>query len=729
MLSTDVDQTKARVQASMAAATAVTQNAQATVTVVPILTDPPDWFVPIQNDLLKSQDHSNDWLNRICPAVNGGIPAQLVTFNHAFQSSSSPILDVLNAAGAGASLTADQRGTVDTALAALSGAVAAQEQSVLSLLATIKSYFVTLAGDQDALQADLGIVTQQFADSHVWIQEMSAAMGETFLESNVLGPCMAIVQIDEHVQLQLGGIGTDPTLNALVLAKAILQNQAANDGTTLQAVQAVLDSWTTLKVKFEAVIADLKDAASDDRYLAVLTQLDLATARTQWQQLADFANGLTNPDAADDVVAAPSTAFTTTMNRRTSMPLQLATNVKVQQDKLAGYLNAKANVAAYVGALQSTDISGVNFDALPADIKPPNDPAALLQVVNAHLATAKQHGLTWSSSIQPGLTSIPQAIINYNATFQEAVKMLLSLVQDLLTDPDTDPDKGKKRDLVIQLFGALLQKIAEQQKNVTSEFALVRQFNADVTTDHGNFTSGNNQFAIIRQFESDERDNLRDAIKDLNDTIDTLNKQITGESIGVAGGGVLIGVGVIAIATTGESGVGAVVGAVCIVVGLLAGGLSAGFLVGAINARSAAEKQKSFDQMEVDELTIQMQALDTTESVLSKLVTQSEEAIASVQVILDVWASLQAKIQAVIADLNDSEQAIGNILSVLDLQTAQDQWAQLDTFATQMQEFEKVVFGPAPIALQLDPVSVKIKPTSASASAFTSAPPSAVAAL
>jgi hypothetical protein len=138
MLNIDVEQTKGRLKNSMAAATAVTQNAQATVTVVPILPDPPDWYVPVQNDLLTSQDHANDWLNTICPAVNGGLPAQLIAFNGAFQSSSGSILDVINASGAG-SLTAEQRATVDESIAALRAAVATQEQSVISLVASIRS--------------------------------------------------------------------------------------------------------------------------------------------------------------------------------------------------------------------------------------------------------------------------------------------------------------------------------------------------------------------------------------------------------------------------------------------------------------------------------------------------------------------------------------------------------------------------------------------------------------
>jgi hypothetical protein len=120
------------------------------------------------------------------------------------------------------------------------------------------------------------------------------------------------------------------------------------------------------------------------------------------------------------------------------MTLKLATDVTDQQNKLAGYLNAKANVAKYVAALQNTDISGVNFTALPGDLqkKLPADPVVLLQQVNANLAIAKQHGQFWSNEIQPDLTKIPQAIINYNSQFQAELAIMLPLVNDLLAVDD-----------------------------------------------------------------------------------------------------------------------------------------------------------------------------------------------------------------------------------------------------------------------------------------------------
>jgi len=385
------------------------------------------------------------------------------------------------------------------------------------------------------------------------------------------------------------------------------------------------------------------------------------------------------------------------------MTVQLAIDVTDQQNKLAGYINAKANVARYVAALQSTDISGVNFKTLPPDIqkKLPEDPAVLLQQVNANLTIAKQHGQTWSNDIQPGLTAIPQAIINYNTQFQVEMGLILPLVQALLIGPDP-----AKRAELVDLFNGLIQKIEDQNKALSGEIALLKTFNTNVTSDHGNFSSANNSFAAIQQFEQANITALNTAIQGLNSAISALNKAITAEWVALGVSAALIAGGAIGLANA-ETGVGLVIGAVCMVVGMIGLGVAAGELVSSIEKEQDAEQKKAFDQLEVTELTVQVQALNTTETALSALVTQSALAMQSVQVILDTWATLQGKLQAVVTDLSNSELAIGDIMSLVDLNTAQTQWGQLETFAGQMQDFEQAVLANPPVALPLKSMAVQ----------------------
>ena len=391
-------------------------------------------------------------------------------------------------------------------------------------------------------------------------------------------------------------------------------------------------------------------------------------------------------------------------------PVQLATNVQDQESKLAAYVNAKAQVAGYVAALQNTDLSGVSFTDLPPDLKLPGDPKTLLATVKTNLATAKQHGQNWSNNIQPNLTNIPQAIINYGTTFQST----MTLMTPLLTDLFANPNDTQSRKEVMALFQGLLTAIGDQQTALAAEMTLLQQFNTDVTTDHGNFSSGNNQFAAIVAVEEADLKTLNDSIMSLNSLISTLNKAITIEEIALGVSSALVVGGAIGLANA-ETGVGLIAGGASIVVGLVGIGVSAHFLVESIMARQAAQQQENFDKQEVDALTVQIQALNTAEMALGSLVTQSVAAMAAVQVILDTWATLGAKITAVVNDLNNSETNIGSIVSLVDLNTANTQWGQLQTFADQMQGFESTLYAAPTQTITLPPMNVKVKPVPTSA--------------
>jgi hypothetical protein len=381
----------------------------------------------------------------------------------------------------------------------------------------------------------------------------------------------------------------------------------------------------------------------------------------------------------------------------------LAPDANDHKAKLAGYINAKCNVAAYVHALQNIDLSGINFKTLPKDLqkKLPEDPAVLLGQVQKNLGIAKSHGLDWSNNIQPDLTKIPLAIIDYGTLFIEAIKE----IRPLVNDPDIDNDPAKRK-MLVDLFNALLQSINDQQTSVANEIDKLKLFNKNVTDDHGNFSSANKQFQIIDQFEEENIKELQAAIAGLDSVISTLNKKITVEAVAVGASVALMAGGALGLAFA-ATGVGAVVGGLSLAIGMIGLGVSLGFLISDIEKKQRAQQEESFDKLEVTELSIQVQALHSTEDSVGKLVTMSAQAVSSVQVILDTWATLNAKIQSVLTDLNDAEKHVKDVVSLLDLDTATDLWQQLATFAGQMQEFESKSFGQAPATLKLKPMVVK----------------------
>ncbi|HQU84540.1 MAG TPA: HBL/NHE enterotoxin family protein [Pyrinomonadaceae bacterium] len=288
-LQIDVNQTKAALQANLNTAQNVTNYAQATVTAVPRVSDPPDWFAPIQTDLETSQSHAVTWLKTICPDVTKNIPQSVVDFNDSFQSISSQILSVQqDIENAGGMPTDEQKQNVDTFFGNLVSKLSDQEKSVTAVQTEIKNYYANVESDQDKIGSNLGTVSARFSDSQTWIQQLTTIISENFLDTNILGPCQTIVEVNFDISLKISGVNADPTIITLILAKAVLQNQFSNQSVSEQAIQSILDTWTTFLQKVQAVIADLQDAQTDE-YLTVLSQCDLQTAQTQWQQLSDFA--------------------------------------------------------------------------------------------------------------------------------------------------------------------------------------------------------------------------------------------------------------------------------------------------------------------------------------------------------------------------------------------------------------------------------------------------------
>ncbi|WP_027179763.1 HBL/NHE enterotoxin family protein [Maridesulfovibrio bastinii] len=370
--------------------------------------------------------------------------------------------------------------------------------------------------------------------------------------------------------------------------------------------------------------------------------------------------------------------------RKEDGTVNLDLDIDNSQDDLAEYQNAKTVVTSYVQALNNTDISGVAFQHLPEKLQKelPADPKDILATLRTELDAAKEHGMNWSNNIAPDLTAIPQGLINYGTTFQTLYETMRPILVYLIDNPEA-PDYKKKKDDVIKYFKGLLETLEDQKSAIDAEREDIEQFNTDINVDSSNFSSRNQDFEVIRQFEEDNIKILNDEIKALNSIIDSLNTEITATAIsaGASVGVCAAGIGLIATGGT----VKPIVGAVVLVVGMVGVGLSVGFLISAINEKTEEQSKLSKDKLEVSLLTQQCVALTSVETALSTLVDKSKAAVKSVQVILDTWATLQAKLEAVIDDLEKSERHIGDILSVPDLDIANKQWGQLMTFAQAMQ--------------------------------------------
>ena len=274
-------------------ATTVTNYAQASITAVPQLQGSESWMPQIEADVTTAQANAQNWLSNICPAISATMPQQIISFNGDFQTASQEILSILQEINnqPDGLPTADEKNSVNAQLNSLITGLNALQESSNTLLTSIGNFASALNTDQQTLAADLNSVLTQYADGASYVRQISAIIGETFLNSTVLGPCNSIVMVDMNISIKVEQTGCDPDLISIIYIKTILSTQIGNLQASQLSAQLMLDSWNILNKKIAAVITDL-GAAADDQYVAFIEQLDIANTQTQWQQLADFAKTL-----------------------------------------------------------------------------------------------------------------------------------------------------------------------------------------------------------------------------------------------------------------------------------------------------------------------------------------------------------------------------------------------------------------------------------------------------
>jgi hypothetical protein len=290
MLNPDVSTTEQHIQLAYDSTVAITNYAQGSITAVPKVLNPPSWFSETQKHIDEMQALSNSWLKEICPDSREAIPFAIADFNDTFASASSKILEVLTQIEnqPGEIPTDSQKSSVDEQTAILNKGVDQAIAAVSDLKKQIADFFTKLENSHSTLSNDLDYAAGKFMEGKKWIQELSACIGEHYLTSQVMGPCISIVEIDMNISIKVQEFGANPTIITLVYIQAILKDQTSRQASISDAVENILDLWTTLATKLEAVKKDLDNAEGKD-YTDILKQIDFEVAQTQWQQVTDFA--------------------------------------------------------------------------------------------------------------------------------------------------------------------------------------------------------------------------------------------------------------------------------------------------------------------------------------------------------------------------------------------------------------------------------------------------------
>lgn len=336
----------------------------------------------------------------------------------------------------------------------------------------------------------------------------------------------------------------------------------------------------------------------------------------------------------------------------------------VTEASLNAFGNAVASVSAYSNAVRFTELAVV-----------PGSEPAWYAALNGNLTNMKTHAQAWIDTIGPSMTAIPQAIINFGDTFEGQYATIVALLTAIGSGT---PTKQQKKDLLTEMNALLVALEAQRQTIVDANGRLI-QFNDNLSADHQALTTG--AASITNAIASDNTDitlvNL--AMKNLQADIDAMNQVVKWSAVGL-GASIFVGiVGVVVAFVTFGAGALIVAGAV------VGAGLSiAGLAVAETRIKddTAALQQKT-QQLSDDHR--QIAVLNSVANAVDSLAQKNAAAGSAMDVVLSDWATLSAKLKAVIDDLDQAKGDIGSILDLGDMATTRTAWQQFTGFATNMQ--------------------------------------------
>ena len=286
MLAPDPSTTESQLQGAGSTVSPVTEYCQALRTLV----SPYQAYVPAsaQQVLHQSQQDAHSW-SGLCQRYTTGLPTAIVQVGNSYLQASGP----LQTAADQLALDPSDQNALSSLTQALTG-VQQTLQEQLDTLHTLQQDVVTFEQKIQQDEQQMTVVVNSLSGAA--LSAAQATLSTQFLQSNVLGPCIAIVSINSQINLQLTNMDA-PEVVGVALLQALLSQLITLNGNATQALSAVLDSLSVLNVKYQAVLNDLA-LASSDTLPAILQGLELQVSLQAWQQLVDYASGMLTPQQA-----------------------------------------------------------------------------------------------------------------------------------------------------------------------------------------------------------------------------------------------------------------------------------------------------------------------------------------------------------------------------------------------------------------------------------------------
>jgi hypothetical protein len=303
----------------------------------PVSSPPEPWFLTLNENLHVAKTHALDWIGNVGPLIGSRVPQSIINFNNVFMNATQELLTII---GNKESLTTDEKEDVIDIIEYVLGTLQNQKTRVDDVKKQVDKFANDFEADHKNLTTGQNSAAeavrlakedqQRIENKIVELQaELAQARDRVTTSGIALGAGIFLAVAAFALAVATGGtglivagavgivaVGTAATFTGIYTAKIgklmdeIVEQQRAlenkkkqvaavagllNTVTTLrthnQAAKAALTDvskmWHTLGEKLESVLKELKEAKTEE--IPLLQQVNIATARTNWQDTAAFA--------------------------------------------------------------------------------------------------------------------------------------------------------------------------------------------------------------------------------------------------------------------------------------------------------------------------------------------------------------------------------------------------------------------------------------------------------
>lgn len=310
-LGPDVDHTKTIMNGSLDSVSAITHYAL-TIRALEINSAflSKDLVHTLEKSINQVKRHADVWLNTLMPEVTVSFPEVVKSFSKKFESKSASLIKLNSTilkSGHGPATKA-QKEKATKKITYLLTEIEEQLVQQKKIREELDSFNELLQKDQTLLAADSTEIqrtqTNNLTDQKTLQGKIKSVQHDISSDQDkmkymwLLGP-MTEVSISDHIsQLKnkLKGLNANLSKEQVEAARLIMLSHTfkalKNSNLNTQSIySSVIEAWEVLKQKYSAVLKSLEDSSMDDLG-GVLLELDLETAQTGWQQLADFVSDL-----------------------------------------------------------------------------------------------------------------------------------------------------------------------------------------------------------------------------------------------------------------------------------------------------------------------------------------------------------------------------------------------------------------------------------------------------